>query len=338
MSFIEKMKRQARDFGNVLVLPESTEERTLKAARIIMDEKLVSKLILVGNKEEIEEAAGKASVKITGVDIVDPKHSPFLEKAASAYYEKRKEKGLTKEEAITEVVSDLGFAAMMLSLGEADAMVAGAKNTTSDVLRAGLKMIGTKPGMKTASSCFLMDTQNPHIGSNGILVFSDCAVLPSPSAEQLADIACSAAQSFVTYTGADPIVALLSYSTKGSGGDKDPNILKVREAYQILKDRRVHFTFDGEIQLDCALVPSVMQKKAPDSPVKGRANTLVFPDLAAGNIGYKLVQRLAGAEALGPFLQGFAKPISDLSRGCSVNDIVTTAAITLVQAGSKQKK
>lgn len=335
MSFVDKMKRQARDFGNVLVLPESKEERTLKAARILVDEKIVSRLILVGNKEEVEAAASKAGVKLSGIDIIEPKHSQFLEKAASAYYEKRKEKGMTKEQAITEVVQDLGFAAMLLSLGEADAMVAGAQNTTSDVLRAGLKMIGTKPGMKTASSCFLMDTKNSKLGANGIFIFSDCAVLPSPSAEQLADIACSAAQSCLTYTGVDPVVALLSYSTKGSGGDKDPNILKVRDAYKILKDRKVHFTFDGEIQLDCAIVPTVMQKKAPDSPVKGQANTLIFPDLAAGNIGYKLVQRLAGAEALGPFLQGFAKPISDLSRGCSVEDIVTTSAITLVQAGRK---
>ncbi len=335
MSFVDKMKRQARDFGNVLILPESTEERTLKAARIIVDEKIVSKLILVGTKEEIEAAAGKVGVKLSGIEIVEPKHSPFLEKAASAYYEKRKEKGLTKEQAITEVVTNLGFAAMMLSLGQADAMVAGAQNTTSDVLRAGLKMIGTKHGMKTASSCFLMDTKNPNLGANGIFIFSDCAVLPSPSAEQLADIACSAAQSCVTYTGADPVVAMLSYSTKGSGGDKDPNILKVREACKILKERKVHFVYDGEIQLDCAIVPAVMQKKAPDSPVKGQANTLIFPDLAAGNIGYKLVQRIAGAEALGPFLQGFAKPISDLSRGCSIEDIVTTAAITLVQAGRK---
>lgn len=335
MGFVEKMKRQARDFGNVLVLPESTEERTLKAARIIVDEKLASKVILIGTKEEVEKEAGKIGVKLSGLEIIEPKHSPFLEKAASAYYEKRKEKGITKEQAITEVVSELGFAAMMVSLGEADAMVAGAHNTTADVIRAGLKMIGTKPGMKTASSCFLMDTKNPKLGANGIFIFSDCAVLPSPSAEQLADIATSAAQSCVTYTGVDPIVALLSYSTKGSGGDKDPNILKIRDAYKILKDRKVHFTFDGEIQLDCAIVPSVMQKKAADSPVKGQANTLIFPDLAAGNIGYKLVQRLAGAEALGPFLQGFAKPISDLSRGCSVEDIVTTSAITLVQAGRK---
>ena len=335
MGFVEKMKRQARDFGNVLVLPESTEERTLKAARIIVDEKLASKVILIGTKEEVEKEAGKIGVKLSGLEIIEPKHSPFLEKAASAYYEKRKEKGITKEQAITEVVSELGLAAMMVSLGEADAMVAGAHNTTADVIRAGLKMIGTKPGMKTASSCFLMDTKNPKLGANGIFIFSDCAVLPSPSAEQLADIATSAAQSCITYTGVDPIVALLSYSTKGSGGDKDPNILKIRDAYKILKDRKVHFTFDGEIQLDCAIVPSVMQKKAADSPVKGQANTLIFPDLAAGNIGYKLVQRLAGAEALGPFLQGFAKPISDLSRGCSVEDIVTTSAITLVQAGRK---
>ncbi len=335
MSFVDKMKRQARDFGNVLVLPESKEERTLKAARIIMDEKLVSRLILVGNKTEVEGEAEKIGVKLTGIDIVEPKTSPLFEKAVSVYYEKRKAKGLTKEQAIEEVATDLGFGAMLVALGEADAMVAGAHNTTADVLRAGLKMIGTKPGMKTASSCFLMDTKNPKLGANGIFIFSDCAVLPSPSSEQLADIACSAAQSCFTYTGVDPVVALLSYSTKGSGGDKDPNILKVREACEILKERKVNFTFDGEIQLDCAIVPSVMQKKAPDSVVKGQANTLIFPDLAAGNIGYKLVQRLAGAEALGPFLQGFAKPISDLSRGCSVEDIVTTSAITLVQAGRK---
>ena len=335
MSFVDKMKRQARDFGNVLVLPESKEERTLKAARIIMDEKLVSRLILVGNKAEVENEAEKIGVKLTGIDIIEPKTSPLLENAVSAYYEKRKAKGLTKEQAIEEVVKDLGFGAMLVALGEADAMVAGALNTTADVLRAGLKVIGTLPGMKTASSCFLMDTKNPKLGANGVFIFSDCAVIPTPSSEQLADIACSAAMSCRTFAGTEPIVAMLSFSTKGSGGDKDENILRVREAVKILEERKPDFVFDGEIQLDCAIVPSVMQKKAADSPVKGQANTLIFPDLGAGNIGYKLVQRIAGAEALGPFLQGFAKPISDLSRGCSVDDIITTSAVTLVQAGRK---
>ena len=335
MSFVDKMKRQARDFGNVLVLPESKEERTLKAARIIMDEKLVSRLILVGNKAEVENEAEKIGVKLTGIDIIEPKTSPLLENAVSAYYEKRKAKGLTKEQAIEEVVKDLGCGAMLVALGEADAMVAGALNTTADVLRAGLKVIGTLPGMKTASSCFLMDTKNPKLGANGVFIFSDCAVIPTPSSEQLADIACSAAMSCRTFAGTEPIVAMLSFSTKGSGGDKDENILRVREAVKILQERKPGFVFDGEIQLDCAIVPSVMKKKAADSPVKGQANTLIFPDLGAGNIGYKLVQRIAGAEALGPFLQGFAKPISDLSRGCSVDDIITTSAVTLVQAGRK---
>ncbi|MGF7109561.1 phosphate acetyltransferase [Treponema pedis] len=335
MSFVQNMKQKAKEYGNRLVLPEGTEERTLKAARAIVDEKLVSELFLIGNDREIVAAAGKAGVKLDGITVIEPVKSEWLDSFSAAYYEKRKAKGMTEEQAKTEMSSALGFAAMMLVQNKADAMVAGAFNTTADVLRAGLKVIGTQAGMKTASSCFLMDTKNPNLGANGVFIFSDCAVIPSPSSEQLADIACSAAQSCKTFTGAEPIVAMLSFSTKGSGGDKDENILRVREAVKILKERKPDFIFDGEIQLDCAIVPSVMQKKAPDSPVKGMANTLIFPDLGAGNIGYKLVQRIAGAEALGPFLQGFAKPISDLSRGCSVDDIITTSAVTLVQAGKK---
>lgn len=335
MSFVEKMKELAREYQNTLVLPESCEERTLKAAQIIVAEKLVSNLFLIGSKDKVTKAAGSAGVKLDGIEIIEPEKSEWLDGFAQAYYEKRKAKGITPEQAREETCSELGFAAMALSQGKADAMVAGALNTTADVLRAGLKMVGTQKGMKTASSCFLMDTKNPELGANGVFIFSDCAVIPTPSAEQLADIAMSAAQSCKTFAGAEPIVALLSFSTKGSGGDKDENILRVREAVRILRERKAGFVFDGEIQLDCAIVPSVMQKKASDSPVRGQANTLIFPDLGAGNIGYKLVQRIAGAEALGPFLQGFAKPISDLSRGCSVEDIVTTSAVTLVQAGRK---
>lgn len=322
-------------YANRLVLPEGTEERTLKAARSIVDEKLVSELFLIGSDDAVSAAASKAGVKLDGIKIIDPKKSEWLDSFAESYYEKRKAKGMTLEQAKIEMSAELGFAAMMLVQDKADAMVAGALNTTADVLRAGLKVIGTLPGMKTASSCFLMDTKNPKLGANGVFIFSDCAVIPTPSSEQLADIACSAAISCRTFAGVEPIVAMLSFSTKGSGGDKDENILRVREAVKILQERKPDFVFDGEIQLDCAIVPSVMQKKAANSPVKGQANTLIFPDLGAGNIGYKLVQRIAGAEALGPFLQGFAKPISDLSRGCSVDDIITTSAVTLVQAGRK---
>lgn len=322
-------------YANRLVLPEGTEERTLKAAQSIVDEKLVSELFLIGSDDAVYAAASKAGVKLDGIKIIDPKKSEWLDSFAESYYEKRKAKGMTLEQAKIEMSAELGFAAMMLVQDKADAMVAGALNTTADVLRAGLKVIGTLSGMKTASSCFLMDTKNPKLGANGVFIFSDCAVIPTPSSEQLADIACSAAISCRTFAGVEPIVAMLSFSTKGSGGDKDENILRVREAVKILQERKPDFVFDGEIQLDCAIVPSVMQKKAADSPVKGQANTLIFPDLGAGNIGYKLVQRIAGAEALGPFLQGFAKPISDLSRGCSVDDIITTSAVTLVQAGRK---
>ena len=296
---------------------------------------MVSELFLIGSDDAVSTAASKAGVKLDGIKIIDPKKSEWLDSFAESYYEKRKAKGMTLEQAKIEMSAELGFAAMMLVQDKADAMVAGALNTTADVLRAGLKVIGTLPGMKTASSCFLMDTKNPKLGANGVFIFSDCAVIPTPSSEQLADIACSAAISCRTFAGIEPIVAMLSFSTKGSGGDKDENILRVREAVKILQERKPDFVFDGEIQLDCAIVPSVMQKKAADSPVKGQANTLIFPDLGAGNIGYKLVQRIAGAEALGPFLQGFAKPISDLSRGCSVDDIITTSAVTLVQAGRK---
>jgi phosphate acetyltransferase len=219
---------------------------------------------------------------------------------------------------------------MMVHLGEADAMVAGAENTTGDVLRAGLTIIGMTPGLKTASSCFVMTGMDASWGKEGSLIFSDCAVVPDPTAEQLADIAESAAQSCREFLGVDPVVALMSFSTKGSA--KHDDVTKVQTAAEILKNKNPGFLFDGELQADAALVPSVTEKKAPGSPITGKVNTLVFPDLGSGNIGYKLVQRLGKADAFGPFLQGFAKPISDLSRGASVDDIVVTCAVTLSRA------
>jgi phosphate acetyltransferase len=210
-------------------------------------------------------------------------------------------------------------------------MVAGAESATADVLRAGLAIIGTLPGSKTASSCFVMQTTDKAWGVDGALIFSDCAVVPDPTAEQLADIAVSASQSCREFLGTEPVAALLSFSTKGSGGEH-PDVLKVQEALKLVQSKAPNLIVDGEIQADAALVPSVTDKKAPGSPIKGKVNTLVFPDLGSGNIGYKLVQRLGKAEAFGPFLQGFAKPISDLSRGASVDDIVVTSAVTLARA------
>lgn len=335
MSFVETMKSKAKDYRNRLVLPEATEERTLRAARALSDAQMVSELFLIGNKTAVAAAAEKAGIGLTGLTVIDPAQSEWLGDFANTLYEKRKAKGMTPEQAKTDMADPLRFAAMMLVKEKADAMVAGAENTTADVLRAGLTIIGTKPGVKTASSCFVMDTKNAEWGANGVLIFSDCAVIPTPTSEQLADIASSAAESCRIFAGAEPVAALLSYSTKGSGGDKDENILRVREAVRLLGERNVSFAYDGEMQFDAAFVPSVTDKKAPGSPVRGKVNTLVFPDLGSGNIGYKLVQRLAKAEAYGPFLQGFAKPLSDLSRGCSVEDIIATAAVTLVQAGKK---
>ena len=335
MDFAKAMHDKAKELGNRLVLPEGTEERTLRAAREITDAKIASAVTVLGAAGEVEAAAKKAGVALEGIAVVDPSASEWLGEFAERYYEKRKAKGMTLEQAREDMRSPLRFGAMMVAAGHADSMVAGAENTTADVLRAGLTVIGTAPGTKTASSCFVMQMPDATYGAGGIMIFSDCAVIPTPSSEQLADIAMSAAQSCRSLVGAEPVVALLSYSTKGSGGSKDENILRVQEAVRILTERKPDFAFDGELQTDAALVPSVTQKKAPGSPIEGKVNTLVFPDLGSGNIGYKLVQRLGNAEAFGPFLQGFAKPISDLSRGCSVDDIVTTAAVTLVQAGKK---
>lgn len=335
MNFVEQMKAKASSFQNSLVLPEGNEERTIEAAAKIIAQKLAKKVTLLGNPDEIKKVASSKGVNLDGVTIIDPQVSEWNEEFANEYYELRKKKGMALEQATVDIKNMLRFGAMMVRKGKADAMVAGALSATADVLRAGLTIIGTAPGMKTASSCFVMDTHNSKWGSDGVLIFSDCAVIPTPTSEQLADIAGAAALSCKTMLGAEPVVSMMSYSTKGSGGNKDENILRVQEGVRLAHEKFPELCLDGELQADASLIPSVTEKKAPNSPITGKVNVLVFPDLGAGNIGYKLVQRLAGADAFGPILQGFAKPISDLSRGCSADDIVTTAAITLVQAGQK---
>jgi phosphate acetyltransferase len=331
MDFVKEMRDRAKALQKKLVLPEGTEPRTVKAAQFLVEDGLAGSVTLLGKESDIQKIASGEGARLDGVTVVNPAASPLFEKYANEYYELRKHKGMTPEQAKIEIISPLRWGAMMVRMGEADAMVGGAENTTADVLRAGLAIIGTVAGSKTASSCFVMQTRDRSWGVDGALIFSDCAVVPNPTAEQLAEIAQSAARSCREFLGAEPAVALLSFSTRGSGGDH-PDVKKVQEALAMLKAKEPSLLVDGEMQADAALVPSVTDKKAPGSPVKGKVNTLVFPDLSSGNIGYKLVQRLGGAEAFGPFLQGFAKPLSDLSRGASVDDIAVTCAVTLARA------
>lgn len=330
MTFAETMKKKAVELQKTLVLPEGTEPRTVAAARRIIDEKLASKVTLLGTQAAVEETAKKGGISLEGITVIDPATSPLRQKYADEYYALRKHKGMTEEEAYAGIADQLRYGAMMVRYKEADAMVAGAENTTGKVLVASFHIIKTKPGIKSASSCFVMATDKKDLGANGSFIFSDCATIPEPTAEQLAEIAEESAESCKVYLGTKPIVALLSYSTKGSA--KGPLVDKVALAVKLLQEKRPDILVDGELQLDAAIIDSVAHSKAPASPVAGKANVLVFPDLQAGNIGYKLVQRLAGAEAYGPILQGFARPVSDLSRGCSIEDIVVTSAITLAQA------
>ncbi|MDR3312026.1 MAG: phosphate acetyltransferase [Spirochaetaceae bacterium] len=331
MSFAETMKKKAKSLGKTIVLPEGWEERTVQAAVKLKQEKIARDVILLGEKTKIEAVAASKGVSLGGITIINPAASEWLPEFAAEYYELRKTKGITLEQAAADITHFLRFGAMMVRTGKADSMVSGALSATADVLRAGLTIIGTAPGMTTASSCFVMDTHDPQWGAGGLMIFSDCAVIPDPTAAQLADIAVSAGLSCRRMIGAEPVVAMLSYSTKGSGG-KNEDVLKVQEAVKLAHEKAPDLLLDGEFQADAALIPGVTEKKAPGSPITGKVNTLVFPNLGAGNIGYKLVQRLAHADAYGPFLQGFAKPLSDLSRGCSVDDIVATACVTLVQS------
>lgn len=330
MDYLKEWFDKAKARKKSLVLPETEDDRTYKAAEKILKEGLASKLYLLGNKDAVEKKAAELGVNIKGAEIVDPATDSFKAEYASELYNMRKHKGLSLADAEAIMLDRLFYAAMMLRKNRADSVVAGAHNTTGDVLRAAIQVVGTPAGVKTVSSAFVMVMPDQKWGANGVLFFSDCAVLPNPTSEQLADIAISTAATCKALTGAEPKVALLSFSTMGSANNEMTQ--KVVDAVNILKSRKVDFEFDGEMQLDAAVIESVGKSKAPGSKVAGKANCLIFPDLNAGNIGYKLTQRFGGAQALGPVMQGLAKPYNDLSRGCSVDDIVMTAAFAILSA------
>ncbi len=329
MSVMDKITEKAKSDKKFILLPEGAEERTVQAAELVAKQG-IAKVALLGRKDEIEAAAKRLSVSLDGVGIIDPLTSPDLPAFTEKFHEMRKDKGVTLEKAAETMKDTLFFAAMMIKVGKADGMVAGAINTTGNTLRPALQIIRTAPGISTVSSCFIMEVPNKTLGTDGVLLFGDCAINPEPTAEQLAAIAIASANTARALAGIEPAVAMLSFSTKGSA--KHELVDKVRQATELAKQMAPDLNLDGEMQLDAAIVPKVAALKAPGSLVAGRANVLIFPDLQSGNIGYKLVQRFAGAEALGPVSQGFAAPVNDLSRGCSVQDIVSVVAITAVQA------
>ena len=334
MELMSKILASAKSDRKKIVLPEGNEERTIQAAERINKEGFAFP-ILIGNREEILNKANELNLNLEGIEIIDPNESDKLDKYIEAFYELRKNKGITLSKADKIVRDPLYFATMMVKLDDADGMVSGAVHTTGDLLRPGLQIIKTSPGVSTVSSFFIMNVPNSPYGDNGTLLFADCAVNPNPTEDQLVEIAIATAETSLNLCKVEPKVAMLSFSTMGSADHEV--VTKVRNATAKAQERRPDLSIDGELQLDAAIVPKVASQKASNSLVAGKANVLVFPDLQSGNIGYKLVQRFANATAIGPICQGFAKPINDLSRGCSVQDIVDVVAITAVQAQSVNK-
>lgn len=330
MEFIERLKDRARQNKKRIVLPEGHEERTLKAADIILKEN-IAEVILIGNPNEIGLLASQYGLTHIGqATIVDPKSHAKKESYMQLLLSIRKSKGMTEEQAAKLVEDPLYLAVLMIKAGDADGEVAGADNATGDVLRPAFQIVKTLPGMSVVSGAFLMFLQNKEFGEDGLMVFADCAVHPNPTAEELAEIAVATGRTTRAIAGFEPRIAMLSFSTKGSA--KHEMVDKVVAATALAQKMAPDMKIDGELQSDAAIIPAIGSKKAPGSEIAGHANVLVFPTLETGNIAYKLVQRMAGAEAVGPILQGMAAPINDLSRGCSVSDIVNLVAITATQA------
>ena len=333
MSFIDEIKQRAKKDIKTILLPEAEDIRTLKATQIVLNDGY-SNIVLIGNKENITKKAKENNINISGAKIIDPLNSEKKDEYANKLYELRKHKGLELKEAIELIKDPIYFGMMMLKdeNEEADGLVSGAAHSTSDTLRPALQILKTAANTKLVSAFFLMVVPDCKYGENGIFIFADSGLNPNPTSEELAEIAISSSKSFEELVGKEPKVAMLSYSTHGSA--KSELTQKMTEATNILKNKKSNLKCDGELQLDAAIIPEVAKSKAPTSKLKGEANVLIFPDLNSGNIGYKLVQRLAKAEAYGPLCQGIARPVNDLSRGCSAEDIAGVIAITAVQSQS----
>lgn len=329
MSFIEEIKKRASNQIKTIVLPEATDIRILEATDIIGKEGF-AKIILLGNESEIISIANENKLNISKATIIEPLKSDKYDEYVEAFYELRKAKGMTIEQAKKLLQDPVYFGMMMVKKEAADGLVSGAAHSTADTLRPALQILKTKPGTKLVSTFMLEIVPNCEYGNNGIFIFSDCGLNPKPTSEELSEIAISSSESYQQIVGDVPKIAMLSYSTHGSAASED--IDKVREATQLTKEKAPNLLVDGELQLDSAIVPEIGNVKAPGSDVAGKANILIFPDLNSGNIGYKLVERLAKAEAYGPICQGMAKPVNDLSRGCKAKDIVGVVAITALQA------
>ena len=329
MSFINDIKQRAKQDIKTIILPESNDLRVIKATEQVLKEGY-SDIILIGNKEEIKKLSQENNIDISKAKIVDPLKSDKFSEYAERFYELRKAKGMTLDKAKEIMKDNVYFGMMMVKQGDGDGLVSGACHSTADTLRPALQILKTAPGTKLVSAFFLMVVPNCEYGENGAFVFGDCGLNEYPDPEALSEIAISSSKSFKQLVGKEPKVAMLSYSSYGSA--HSPLTDKVVEATKLLKEKVPELIADGELQLDAAIIPEIAASKAPGSPLKGEANTLIFPDLDAGNIGYKLVQRFAKAEAYGPLCQGIARPVNDLSRGCSAEDIAGVVAITAVQA------